>query len=62
MMTIWGTIMTICVFMPAIIPSIAAGSVRGLGGAEGASPFFGGPSFRYLPSANAFERFCEIAL
>ena len=46
MMTICGTIITICVFIPAIIPSIAAGAVSGLGGAlEDASPF-GGPSFR----------------
>lgn len=44
MMTICGTIITICVFMPAIIPSIAAGSI-GFGGAACASPF-GGPSLR----------------
>lgn len=46
MMTICGTIMTICVFIPAIIPSMAAGSDKGLGAAGGASPFFGGPSLR----------------
>lgn len=28
-----GTIMTTCFFMPSIMPSIALGSVRGLGGA-----------------------------
>ena len=38
--------MTICVFIPAIIPSMAAGSDKGLGAAGGASPFFGGPSLR----------------
>src|SRR6267142_712350 len=57
---IWGTIMTICVRIPAIIPSMAAGSESGLGGA-GVSPCFGGPSFRYVPSENAFDRSCEMA-
>ena len=38
--------MTICVFIPAIIPSIALGSDRMFGAAAGASPFFGGPSFK----------------
>ncbi len=59
MTIICGTIMTICVLIPAIIPSIAAGSERGFGG-TGFSPCFGGPSFRYVPSANAFDRFCEM--
>ena len=46
MMTICGTIITICVFMPAIMPSMAAGSVRGFGGVLApASPFWG-PSLR----------------
>ena len=46
MMTIWGTIITICVFIWPIIPSMAAGSVSGFGGAlAGASPFEG-PSLR----------------
>lgn len=62
MMTICGTIITICVFMPAIMPSIAAGSVSGFGGAPAGASAFGGPSLRYVPSANAWERCCEIAL
>ena len=61
MITIWGTIMTICVFMPDIIPSMAAGSASGFGGVDGVSPF-GGPSFKYVPSAKALERFCEMVL
>jgi hypothetical protein len=59
--TICGTIMTICVFIPAIIPSMAAGSVRGLRADEAESPF-GGPSLRYVPDLNASERFWDIAL
>ena len=47
--------MTICVFMPDIMPSIAAGSLMGFGGVEGLSPF-GGPSLRYVPAAKASER------
>ena len=62
MMTICGTIITICVFMPAIMPSIAAGSVSGFGGALCGVSAFGGPSLRYVPCANACERCCEIAL
>lgn len=62
MMTICGTIITICVFMPAIIPSIAAGSERGFGAAGAASPFLGGPSFRYVPASNALESCREIDL
>jgi len=58
-MIICGTIITIWVFMPAIIPSIAAGSVRGLGGAVGAS-LFGGPSLRYVPFVKASDRCLEI--
>ena len=61
MMTICGTIMTICVFIPLIMPSMAFGSVRGFGGAVFSSPF-GGPSLRNDPSANAAERFWEMAL
>ena len=57
---ICGTIMTICVRIPAIIPSMAAGSESGLGGA-GVSPCFGGPSFKYVPSANALDRSCDMA-
>jgi hypothetical protein len=57
---ICGTIMTICVRIPAIIPSMAAGSESGLGG-TGVSPCFGGPSLRYVPSANALDRSCEMA-
>lgn len=49
MMTICGTIMTICVFMPAIIPSMAFGSVSGFGGVAFSSPL-GGPSLRNEPS------------
>lgn len=63
MMTICGTIITICVFMPDIIVSICAGSERGFGGAEGASaPAFGGPSLRYSPALNACEREEEMEL
>ena len=62
MMTICGTIMTICVFIPAIMPSMALGSVSGLGGALAGASALGGPSLRYVPSANAWERYCEIAL
>ena len=53
--------MTICVFIPLIMPSMAFGSVRGFGGAVFSSPF-GGPSLRNDPSANAAERFWEMAL
>jgi hypothetical protein len=53
--------MTIWVFMPAIMPSIAAGSDRGLGADDGVSAL-GGPSFRYVPALYASERCCEIAL
>ena len=56
MMTICGTIITICVFIPAIIPSIAAGSEKGFGVDEVESPL-GGPSLRYVPALNASERF-----
>jgi hypothetical protein len=45
MMIICGTIITIWVFIPDIMPSIAAGSVKGFGVVAGASPL-GGPSFR----------------
>jgi hypothetical protein len=61
MMTIWGTIMTICVFIPAIIPSIAPGSDKIFGAAGGASPCLRGPSFRYFPVAKASLRCREIA-
>lgn len=44
-MIIWGTIITIWVFIPDIMPSKAAGSDIGLGGVDGAS-LLGGPSFR----------------
>ena len=47
--------------MPAIMPSMAAGSDRGLGADVGASPL-GGPSFKYVPALKASERDCEIAL
>jgi len=57
--TICGTIITICVFIPAIMPSMAAGSVIGFGGADGAS-LFGGPSLRYFPAVKASERCCDI--
>jgi len=40
MRTICGTIITACVFIPAIIPSMAAGSERGFGGGEGVSLVF----------------------
>lgn len=59
MTIICGTIITICVLIPAIIPSMAAGSESGLGG-DCVSPCLGGPSFKYVPSANAFDRFCEM--
>ena len=59
--SIWGTIMTICVFIPAIIPSIALGSDNGFGAVGGASPSLSGPSFRYFPAAKASSRCCEIA-
>ena len=62
MMTICGTIITICVFMPAIIPSMAAGSVSGFGGVLASASPLGGPSLRYVPSANACERERETAL
>ena len=63
MMTICGTIITICVFIWPIMPSMAAGSVSGFGGALCCCPSpFGGPSLRYAPPSNAFERCCEIAL
>ena len=61
MMTICGTIITICVFVPAIMPSMAAGSVMGFGGALGASPL-GGPSLRYVPAAKAAARCCEMGV
>jgi hypothetical protein len=52
---------TICVFIPAIIPSMAAGSESGLGARAGASPL-GGPSLRNTSAANDRARSCEIAL
>jgi hypothetical protein len=56
-----GAARTICVFIPAIIPSMAAGSESGLGARAGASPL-GGPSLRNTPAANERARSCEIAL
>ena len=47
--------------MPAIMPSMAAGSDRGFGADAGESAL-GGPSFRYVPDLKASERCCEIAL
>lgn len=61
MMTICGTIITICVFIPAIIPSMAAGSEKGFD-ADKAVSLLGGPSLRYVPALNASERFCDIVL
>lgn len=45
MSTICGTIITACVFIPAIIPSMAPGSVRGFGGRL-ASSLAEDPSFK----------------
>ena len=53
--------MTICVFIPAIIPSIAPGSDKMFGAAGGPSPSFRGPSFRYFPAAKESSRCSEIA-
>jgi hypothetical protein len=53
--------MTICAFIPAIIPSIALGSDNIFGAAGGASPSFSGPSFKYFPAAKASSRCSEIA-
>ena len=50
MMTKLGTIMTICFFIPSIMPSIWLGSLSGLGGATGKSDF----STRIVPSGLRF--------
>lgn len=64
MMTICGTIMTICFFMVSIMPSMAEGSARGLPGAWAFALFgslgSGGPSLRYVPAEKEDLRYDEM--
>lgn len=70
-MTKLGTIMTICFFMPSIMPSICDGSLSGLGGATGPSVFSTrivpsglrlGSTLRYAPVRNDDVRCDDSAL
>lgn len=62
MMIICGTIITICFFIPSIIPSIALGSVSGFPAARAGALSFergsGGPSLRKRPAVKECLR-CE---